>query len=319
MRKSIVMFGLLSFLLALPARAAAPRWMPEQAGPWRVLFQPRETGGYINDHCLYRDPRGDWHLVGITSLRAPRFGTSEFWFAHGVGSLAAPMRELPALFKGWPDKKQKWAPHAIWEGDTLHLFAGPGGIRHFTSRDGYDFKFVDIAVKNRYLFLRDTMVLKLGPGDFLLYATDLVDRKDVISAWRSADLYHWTYAKVVFTAERPAPAWAPIPYNSACESPFVIRRDDGFYLSTTITNEQRDSYIQSPVFFSADPLDFGLYKAGAPGETAVKVATIAAHAPEYIEAEGKWWVTNAGWPGMPRPDGCPERTVCIAPLEWKTR
>ena len=312
---------LLAAALLLPLSAAlagGPKYQPRIAGPWQPLFRPEKAGNYLNDHCLYQDPKGDWHLVGITALHSPRFGTGEYWFAHGVtSSLTTPMRELDPLFKGWPDNHQKWAPHALWAGDTLHLFAGPGAIRHFSSRDGYQFEYVGIAMQNDYRFLRDTMVLKLDGGGFVLYATDLVDGKDSISAWRSKDLDSWTYYGVVFTAVKPASVWAPLP-SSACESPFVVKRDDGYYLSMTLTNQVRSTYIKSPVFFSEDPLNFGVYAAGGKGETARYVTTYAAHAPEIVKDGDKWWITTAGWPGFPRPEGCPDHLACIAPLEWKT-
>lgn len=318
MTRKALAFVLLFAAVPFIASATGPKWRPEITGPWRTLFRPTQAGNYLNDHCVFQDPKGDWHLVGITSLRSPLIGTTEKWFARGVtSSLLEPMRELPPLFKGWPDRKLKWAPHAVWDGDTLHLFAGPGPIRHFTSRDGYEFKYVDIAVKNDYPFLRDTMVLKLPSGEWIMYATDLIKGVDSVSAWRSPDLYKWTYVGPVFSAVRPAPVWAPVQ-NSACESPFVVKRDDGYYLSMTLTNSDRKTYTRSPVFFSEDPLQFGRYAAGGKGETARLVTTLDAHAPELIEdREGKWWITNAGWPGFGRPEGCPDHQACIAPLEWK--
>ena len=302
---------------SLSAAAVGPKWRPEIAGPWQNLFRPTSAGTYLNDHCVYQDPKGDWHLVGITGHQSLIFGPNEFWFAHGVtSSLTTPMRELPPLFKGWPDKKQKWAPHAVWDGNTLHLFAGPGAIRHFTSKDGYEFQYVGIAVQNDDPFLRDTMVFRLPSGEWIMYAADLVKRVDSVSAWRSRDLYKWDFVGPVFQAVRPAPVWAPVQ-NSACESPFVVARDDGYYLSMTLTNSDRKTYTRSPVFFSTDPLNFGTYAAGGKGETAKLVTTLIAHAPEIIQDGDKWWITNAGWPGFPRPDGCPDHEACIAPLEWK--
>ena len=301
----------------LMAGAAGPHWKPEITGPWRTLFRPTIAGNFINDHCVFKDPKGDWHLVGITSLKHPMIGNTEFWFAHGVTpALLSPMRELPALFKGWPDKKLKWAPHAVWDGSTLHLFAGPGPIRHFTSQYGSDFKYVDIAVKNNYPFLRDTMVFRLASGEWIMYATDLVKGVDSVSAWRSKDLYQWSPAGVVFSAVRPAPVFAPVP-SSSCESPFVVQRDDGYYLFMTLTVTDDKTYMRSPVFFSTDPLNFGRYAAGGKGETAKLVTILETHAPELIQDGEQWYITNAGWPGHPRPAGCPDGQACIAELTWK--
>jgi len=80
---------LLAAALLMPLSAAlagGPKYKPRIAGPWQPLFRPEKAGNYLNDHCLYQDPKGDWHLVGITALHSPRFGTGEYWFAHGVTS-----------------------------------------------------------------------------------------------------------------------------------------------------------------------------------------------------------------------------------------
>jgi hypothetical protein len=317
---SLMVAGTLILVSAGPGQGAGVPALPVISGPWQPLFQPAVAGRYINDHCLYQDPRGDWHLIGITGER-PLFGQSEKWFAHGVtSSLAQPMTELPALFRNWPDSGLKWAPHAVWDGDTLHLFAGPGPIRHFISRDGYEFEFKGRVLEAGWRWQRDTMVLKAG-GGWIMYATDRVDNKDVVSAWLSSDLDTWTPAGPVFTALRPAPVWAPFP-NSACESPFVIARGRGYYLSLTLTNFPLNPdprvYLNTLVFYSEDPLAFGTYAAGREDETAVLVARFSVHAPEYLEDEdGRWWITSCGWAGYPRPPGCEGGQACIAPLSWE--
>lgn len=319
-RKAAIGFlGLICLVAALEARAGDAH-SPAIAGPWQELFQPSKAGVYINDHCLYQDPEGEWHLVGITGTRS-LFGQTEKWFAHGVTpDLSRAMVEQEPLFVGYPDDGLKWAPHALWEGSTLHLFAGPGPIRHFVSNDGYDFEFVGMAIEGRWRWLRDTMVLRRGKG-YIMYATDRLDKKDVVSAFTSDDLYHWEDAGVVFIARRPAIVWAPFP-NSACESPFVIEREGGYYMSVTLTNyplKRADwVYLNTLMFYSEDPLNFGVYAGGGEGETARLVARFEAHAPEYVEdGNGGWWITACGWAGYPRPAGCEGGKACIAPLEWR--
>jgi len=314
-----VFLALALFLFLSPAAASEPIHKPVMAGEWQELFQPEIAGRYINDHCVYQDPARKWHLVGITQKRS-QFGQNEFWFAHGVtGSLDRPMTELDPLFKGWPDDELKWAPHAIWNDGVLHLFAGPGPIRHFTSKDGHEFEYEGNAIDGRWRWLRDTMAIKLG-DKWIMYATDYVDKKDVVSAFVSDDLYEWEYAGVVFTARRPAEVWAPAP-NSACESPFAIEYQGGYYLSVTLTNYPVNPrpyvYLNTLVFYSDDPLDFGTW-AGGKGGDANLVARFEAHAPEYIhDGEGRWWITCSGWIEYPRPKGCPGGKACIAPIEWR--
>jgi hypothetical protein len=109
-------------------------------------------------------------------------------FASAAGpSLDSPLAELDPLFDGYPDDKEKWAPHAVTDGNTIHLFAGPGNIRHYVSKDGCDFQFAGNAIEGQWRWLRDTMVTKIGDR-WIMYATDLVDGLDVVSAFRSPDL-----------------------------------------------------------------------------------------------------------------------------------
>ena len=294
-----------------------PKSTPTISGPWQLLFQPQKAGSYINDHCLFQDREGNWHLIGISShLMILYF--SDRWFAHGMAPfLGEPMRELGPLFQGWPDQGLKWAPHAVWDGDTLHLFAGPGKVRHFVSRDGYQFEFAGIAVEG-WRWLRDTMIIRGEDRSWIMYATD---QDDTISAFRSPDLNRWERVGTVFKAKKPAPVWSPYSISST-ESPFVIKRDDGYYLSVCLTNypRQLNTYLNTLIFFSANPLDFGVYAAGGEGETARLVTRLTTHAAEYIQdQDGSWWITCSGWKGYPRPAGCPGGQACLAPLTWVPR
>jgi len=317
MKHTYLITILIILLSSIIARAGEPAHNPVISGPWKDLLDPKISGIYINDHTVYKDPMGSWHLVGITGIH-PNYSKAEKWFAHGItSSLLSPMTEEPPLFKDFPDSDTKWAPHTIWEGDTLHLFAGPGKIRHLTSNDGHTFKYEGIAFEDRYKNLRDTMVIKLDDGTYIQYATDRAKRKDVISAWSSDDLYNWKKEGVVFTAIKPAPVWAPLP-NSACESPFVIHKDGGYYLFVCLLNHS--VYLNTIVLFSENPLDFGTYAAGGKGETSQYVTRLETHASEIIQDDdGKWWITTCGWVGFPRPKGCPGGKACIAPLTWEKK
>ncbi len=321
MRRIIGLAIAIGFLvLSFSAAAETPR-RPLVAGPWMDLLEPTVSGKYINDHCVYQDKEGNWTLMGITGEK-PSIGLNEKFFIRGVTpSLSEPMRDMGPLFKGFPDKGVKWAPHAVWDGNTLHAFFGPGKIRHLVSSDGREFEYAGVAVKDRYRWLRDTMALK-ADDKWIMYATDRVDKKDVVSAWTSRDLYNWEKAGVVFTALRPAHVYGKYVANSACESPFVMARDGGYYLSVCLTNYPLDKdpgvYLDTVVFYSADPLDFGVFKGGQADETARLVGRIEAHAPEYIlDGDGNWWITTCGWTDFPRPAGCPGGKACIAPLSWE--
>lgn len=308
------------FMLAL---LAAPWSVPGQEkdvcrpvldSPWSTLFAPRIEGNYLNDHTVFQDPEGDWHAIGISS----RHGNilHEVYFAHGVThSLDEPMRELERLFDGYPDDKRKYAPHVFKEGDTYHLYAGPADIRHYVSKDGYDWEYKGIAIKADWSGLRDTMVIKLDDGTFLQYACD----GNKVSVWESSDLYNWSNKRVVFRVAFPAPVW-PFGNPGSAESPFVIKYRDYYYLSVCITNYPLflNSYNNTIIVRSKDPRDFGLYTAGTKKQTAEHVATIKAHCSEYIQDEdGTWYITSGGWRRFPVHKGKKHGTAAIAKLRWE--
>ena len=307
--------GLIGLLLLTATAQAQTKSQPVIAGPWRVLFAPKISGDYVNDHTLFQDPKGDWHAIGITSHGRAWSGFDERFFAHGVTpALDQEMTELAPLFKGAPDRRRKWAPHVIQSQGSYHLYCGPGAIRHFTSTDGYHWNYEGIAIAKPWWSFRDTMVLELSPGHWLMYATDQGDR---VSVYESNDLFTWTRHGTAFRAIRPAPIWGGIPI-SATESPFVVKLGDYYYLSVCLTNSDRKTYTNTVIVRSKNPYDFGVYAAGGPGQTAEFVTTLSTHAAEYVQDQkGDWSITSGGWKGYPAPAGVAPGTLVIAPLQWE--
>ena len=306
---------LIAALLFSGGASAQEKLKPVISGPWRVLFAPKISGDYVNDHTVFQDAEGKWRAVGITSPGQSLSGYDERYFAHGVAdSLDREMTEQPPLFKGWPDGRKKWAPHVVRDGSAYHLFAGPHAVRHFTSADGITWKYEGLAIPDPWGNFRDTMVLKLDPGKWLLYATD---QDDTVSVFESADLFAWQRVGTAFRAIRPAPIWGFLAI-SATESPFVVKRGDYYYLSVTLTNYAPKNYTNTIVVRSRDPYDFGVYAAGGKGETAEFVATLPAHCAEYIRDDrGEWFITSGGWKGWPVPAGATPGALSIAPLRWE--
>lgn len=292
-------------------------YKPTLAGPYRVLFMAEKYGDAINDHTVFRDAKGSWRAVGILSKGLRFLNTPSF--AHGVGSsLSAPMTELPPLFEDDPDSDKKWAPHVIVERGVYHLFAGPGKVRHYTSPDGIDWAFGSIAIRSEWDNFRDTMILKIAPDSWLMYATD---RDNCVSAFESKDLDHWTRVGVAFRAVWPATVYPRHPgflNISSCESPFVIHYGDFYYLSICLTNCLNRNYCNTVVVRSHDPCNFGVYAAGGRRQTCDYVTTLAAHAAEYVQDErGNWYITSAGWRQRRTPPGAAKGALCIAPLAWE--
>lgn len=143
---------------------------------------------------------------------------------------------------------------------------------------------------------RDPGLFEEGNG-YLLYAPAFnweLNRSEVV-AYKSSDLKEWTYAGSVLSTYGDA---INVSWGST-ESPFLFKRGDWYYLSTTITNSGSDSYHDTVVFRSKDPLNFGTYG----GEeiafgTSKVVARLPLHAPEYFEDGGQLYATTCGWEGM---------------------
>jgi len=293
---------------------AQEKFKPVISGPYRVLFRPSRYGDTINDHTVFADKYGEWRMIGILSRRLNLLNTPAF--AHGVGSsLDVEMRELPPLFGSYPDRDRKWAPHVIVEKGVYHLYAGPGKIRHYASGDGVNWTFQKIVIRSDWANLRDTMVMKIADGEWLMYVTD---RDNSISIFESGDLESWTRRGAAFHAIKPAPVYPRFIDISACESPFVIYYKGYYYLSTCLTNSFRfKSYSNTVIVRSADPRNFGVYAQGGYGQTSDYVTTLDAHAAEYIQDhDGNWHITSAGW-RSPTPKGATKGALNIAPLKWE--
>jgi hypothetical protein len=314
--KKIIIFFLVLFATSASglAQEKSARYVPVIDSPWQTLFEPGIEGDYINDHAVFQDTEGDWHLIGISSHHGNIL--REIYFAHGVtSSLDEPMRELPRLFDGYPDTKRKYAPYVFKEGDTYHLYAGPGDIRHYISRDGYEWEFVGIAIPADWSGLRDTMVIKLDDGTYLQYACD----GNKISVWESGELYNWKNKRTAFTARFPAPVW-PKGFPGSAESPFVIKYGNYYYLSVCLTNYPLylNSYNNTIIVRSKDPYEFGVFTAGTKKQTSQHVTTLKCHCAEYIQDEnGQWHITSGGWLGFPSHKGKKQGTAAIADLRWE--
>lgn len=290
------------------------RWAPTIVGPWRVLYRPVEAGPRVNDHAIFQDAEGRWRFVGIAAFEGRDLTTP--YLGHAIGAtLDEPMSELPVLFEADPDGEPKWAPHVIVHEDTWHLYCGPGKIRHYVSPDGMQWSFRGYAIESEWRNFRDTMVLRVAEDEWLMYATD---RGNSVSVFRSADLDTWSFVQTAFQARSPATTYPSHIDISSAESPFAIEYDGAYYLSVCLTTCSLDTYAQTIVLRSEDPLDFGVYAADSPETTADLVTTLATHAAEYVETpEGRWLVTACGWSPVPGAEDMIPGALCIAPLEWK--
>lgn len=275
---------------------------------WSALFHPQISGNYMNDHTIYQSKDGKWHIIGITAFGDGDF-SKEKYFAHGVcESLpfteGAVMEELdPVADNG----HLAWAPCVFSNAGQFYMWYSPHMAYCESSSDGNSW-----IKRDEHNFLpyhrqfRDPMVLKAADDQWLMYATARVGYYSTMDVYQSFDGIHWQYIRSAlhtgFGCERASAL-------ASTESPFVMKYKDNYYLSLTYTNDSffwspvlvskqkyrdKESYNDTLVFSSQNPYDFGKYRGRKKPSSLVN--TLRAHGPEYIEDNGKWYVTTCGWP-----------------------
>ncbi|MCP3804211.1 hypothetical protein NLX83_33555 [Allokutzneria sp. A3M-2-11 16] len=273
------------------------------AGEWRHLYDPtigEDRNWYLNDHTFVRDAGGTWHMIGITHAE-PLNPLDEKHFAHATApSLHGPWAKQPfamSVDPGYHGEAHLWAPHIVLHdgryymfycgGDADHSFyainlATSTDLRTWTRhpggplfRDGFD--------------ARDPFVTRIDGRWVIFYtATVYPDGGNFVVAYRTSDdLVHWSGRKFAYSE----------PLGGVMtESPFLVRRGSDWYLFIG----PRRGYVGTDVFRSKDPLNFNANS---------WVGNLPSHAAEVIFAEGRHWVTHAGWG---------QRGVYLAPLNWQT-
>jgi hypothetical protein len=321
---------LLGEVEAEPEAGCPPLFAPRIAGPWRTLFRPRRHGHYVNDHCIYRDARGDWRLLGITDRSQGNFD-AERYFAVGVSGEFPPeqgMREeAPVADFG----ELAWAPCVLQEEGRYHLFWSPHRLHQMTSEDGIRWENHRVTLEApHHRFFRDPMVLRVAEGQWLLYTTARGRYYSRVDLYQSFDLEHWQYIRGALRTGWGSERNSPF---ASTESPTVSRYLGRYYLALTYNNDSffwpglllllrrwpnRASYNDTLVFHSESPYDFGRYRGGAAegGRSPSLVGRLEAHAPEFIRhpERGEWYITTAGWPWVA---SLSSGEVAVAPLRWE--
>lgn len=283
------------------------------ASSWRPLFIPKGIFSYINDHTIFSDKENKIRILG-TGCKGNYAIYKERSFIEGVASdIHSQAVEERELFRDKPFRGIKIAPsvyHFQKKGE-YHLFFGPRNIYHFISEDGIDWEDAGIAVKSYMPLLRDPHVIKVG-SSFLLYVVDFGNK---ISVYSSSDLFKWKYERTAIKLGKKVPRSA----NSAIESPSIVRISDNKYV-LSITNVsspfgRRKNYLNTCIFLSDDPLDFGIYS-GDLTNTSLLIARTQAHAAEIFQVEDQYYMTSCGWLSYPKPKGVDGEGVWIRKIDF---
>lgn len=290
-------------------------------GDYEHIYDPsvgEDERWYINDHTFVRDAAGTWHLIGITHAE-PFAPFDELHLAHATApSLLGPWTKQPFALSTEPElgESHLWAPHVIHHDGRYWMFVCAGGpspdryrIHLATSDDcrTWTRHAANPLVVDGYE-ARDPMVARVGDRWVMYYTATLEPDggNHVVKAVQSTDLVSWSDPRVVYTDPLVGTGAGPT------ESPFVVERDDGWYLFVGPDHQgvvdglaARDraaverAYSTTRVFRSDDPFHF------TPDD---HVSTIRSHAAEVVVDEaGEYWVSRCGWG---------QGGVYVAPLRW---
>jgi hypothetical protein len=138
---------------------------------------------------------------------------------------------------------------------------------------------------------RDPFILKIGEIWVMYYtATSRPSGgHHIVACKTSDDLIHWSGRRVVFRDPSKGKRGGP------CESPFVVRRGEYYYLFIG----PREEYVGTDVFRSKNPFEWSITD---------KVGHIQSHAAEVVrDMDGKWYISHCG---------VDQYGLYLAPLNW---
>ncbi len=260
-----------------------------------TLLEPQPHS--LNDHCIFRDRQGLFHLLAIDGGAPWQFHNA---LAHGVGTtLDAPMTRHPDVLEAVMPECTIWAPYGVIQGDAIYLYYTDA---HYCETGPLDRYAMNLAVaswwdpfqweKRGVLFweegfARDPQIVRdPDQGQWIMYFNRKVEADRLfgmtaVSYKVSPDLLQWSEQTRDVMADIPDTQILP----GAAESPHVVRYKGYWYLFFTHPIFFQD-YNATFVFRSSSPYDFGSFQE--------PVARLYTHAPEVFRVNDQWYITHAG-------------------------
>ncbi|MEE9431175.1 MAG: hypothetical protein V3V16_09050 [Melioribacteraceae bacterium] len=266
---------------------SAPKHLtPVLKSEWkRVIYYPEN---HLNDFCVFQDREDSmWHAIGIMGTG---ISWSEVSLFHSTSKdLLTPFENHAPLFTDIPAdtnlSKRKHAPHIIWDEGYYHLFyRRPGGTIVKTkskSLNKWDSLGEDIFEEND---ARDICILKIDDVFYMYYCQYInyegVNRSSILLR-KSTDLEKWGDAIITYVDLES------VDTHSMIESPFVVKRDEGYYMFITHTRLPNETTV---VLFSENPEEF-------PSGIKTWFQEIKdSHASEIIEHNNKYYIMCVSGP-----------------------
>lgn len=264
-----------------------------------------ERRWYINDHCFFVDPENRIHWFGINNP----YPEDGHYYAPGthrhIGHAVAdrPFGSWTAMPDAFslPDDTTECVGACFVAAQGEHyvmLYGFNTGLSTAVSSDLQTWKKQpELGVIDLGPGTRDPCLLKLANGTWLLYCAAAHEGAGAVALASSTDLVTWKQ-------EEPALVSDVHAHYGPLESPFVLEREDLFYL---FLNHSHRQYEETLVFESPDPYHFDWNH---------PICTIFAHAAEMLTWEGQSYISHCGiedqhWHDIGAPYG-----LYLAELGW---
>jgi hypothetical protein len=304
--------GLVAGLVACRAIAADPPLRPRIVGDWWQVAGDPDLGGLTSpnqqpvDFGVWQAGDGTWQLWSCIRNTRETGHTRLFYRWEGATLTDADWKPMGIAMRADPKVGELagglQAPFVFRDGDRYVMFYGGWDrICSAASKDGKNFERLRDEIGKATLFgedggnTRDPMLVKIGQ---LWHCYYTAHPRDIGSVYcrTSGSLRDWSEAKIV------ARGGQATSHKYAAECPFVVELDKGQYF--LFRTQRYGTNAQTSVYFSQDPLDFGVEH-----DEGHFIATLPVAAPEIVKHNGKYFIAAL----LPSLKG-----IQIARLEWVT-
>jgi hypothetical protein len=305
--------GLITVLVCHSAAAAdAPR-QPRIAGEWWQVAGDPDLGELTNpkqqpvDFGIWQASDGSWQLWSCIRNTREAGHTRLFYRWQGAKLTDPNWKPMGIAMRADPKTGELagglQAPFVLGERDGYVMFYGGWDrICSAASNDGK--KFQRLLDDNGKVTLfgedggntRDPMILEVGELWHCYYTAHPND-VGAVYCRTSKDLRNWSAAKIV------ARGGQATSHKYSAECPFVVELESGQYYLFRTQRYGKDA--QTSVYFSQDPLDFGVDQ-----DDGHFVGTLPVAAPEIVKHNGEYFIAAL----LPSLKG-----IQIARLEWVAR
>ncbi len=241
---------------------------------------------YINDHCILKDKENTYHFFGINNPYPENMDILYSWHPHIAHAISKnPLQGFERVGFAIDDRQGEeyvGAPYVVWlEEKQTYLMIFESKIEsqrtleYAYSKDLYNWERMrEPAFTNLGYTRRDPCVLKEN-GMYNVYICNPEKGGSSVSLTQTKDFIDVSNTKTCFKC------YDGLDWGG-CESPFVVKRKDLYYLFFTYAHHQ---YNETRVFVSTQ---FDTFKPEN------QIATLYGHASEIFEMDGKQYITNCG-------------------------